>query len=150
MTFTRRRPQTFRLGPGQHPAKELWWRVPYTVLIVDDNPYVRIALRDHIERSTDWQVCGQAENGKVAVEQVIALRPDVVILDLQMPVMNGLEAAREINAVAPGTKMIMFTMHSSAQLEKDARAAGIRGVVSKTGRTAEHLLAALRDLDHRP
>jgi DNA-binding NarL/FixJ family response regulator len=65
-------------------------------------------------------------------------------------VMNGLEAARAINAVAPGTKMIMFTMHSSVQLEKDARAAGIRSVVSKAGRTAEHLLAALRDLDHRP
>ena len=118
----------------------------YTILIVDDNPFVRLALRDRLERTTGWQVCGQAENGKVAVEKVRALHPDVVILDLQMPVMNGLEAAREIRAVAPGTEMIMFTMHSSEQLLKEARAAGIREVVSKSVGTGEHLLAVLGNL----
>ncbi|MGC2331396.1 MAG: response regulator transcription factor [Candidatus Acidiferrales bacterium] len=121
----------------------------YTVLIVDDNPYVRVALRDQLERNTPWRACGQAENGRVAVEKVKALRPDVVILDLQMPVMNGLEAVREIRAVAPSTEMIMFTMHNTEQLLKDARAAGIRNVVSKSVATGEHLLAVLRKLDRR-
>jgi DNA-binding NarL/FixJ family response regulator len=122
----------------------------YSILIVDDNPYVRVALRDHLERNTNWRVCGQAENGKIAVEKVKSLHPDVVILDLQMPVMNGLEAAREISAVAPGTEMIMFTMYSSDQLAKDARAAGIRNVVSKSMGNAEHLLAVLKNLDRSP
>jgi len=120
-----------------------------SILIVDDNPFVRLALRDRLERATGWRVCGQAENGKVAVEKVKALHPDIVILDLQMPVMNGLEAAREIRAVAPGTEMIMFTMYCSEQLRKDAWAAGIRDVVSKSLGTTEHLLAVLRDLDRR-
>ena len=118
----------------------------YTILIVDDNPFVRLALRDRLERTTGWQVCGQAENGKVAVEKVKTLHPDVVILDLQMPVMNGLEAAREIRAVSPATEMIMFTMHSSEQLRKDARDAGIRDLVSKSLGTGEHLLAVLGNL----
>jgi DNA-binding NarL/FixJ family response regulator len=122
----------------------------YSILIVDDNPYVRVALRDHLERNTNWRVCGQAENGKIAVEKVKSLHPDVVILDLQMPVMNGLEAAWEISAVAPGTEMIMFTMYGSDQLAKDARAAGIRNVVSKSMGNAEHLLEVLRNLDRSP
>lgn len=73
----------------------------YTVLIVDDNVLIRHALHSSIEQTRDWQVCGEAENGKVAVEKVKQLHPDVVILDLQMPFMNGLEVAGQINSLAP-------------------------------------------------
>ena len=64
------------------------------------------------ERRSDWEVCGEAENGLIAVAMVKALKPEVVILDLSMPVMNGLEAAREIAAIAPQTVMLMFTMYA--------------------------------------
>jgi two-component system response regulator NreC len=120
--------------------------MPYTVLIVDDSALIRHALRSSVEQSGDWQVCGEAENGKVAVEKVKELHPDVVILDLQMPVMNGLEAAGQINLLAPNTTMLMFTMHNSEQLLKIAPTAGIREVLSKSDRLAEHLLASLKRL----
>jgi two-component system, NarL family, response regulator NreC len=120
--------------------------MPYTVLIVDDSALIRHALRSSVEQSGDWQVCGEAENGKVAVEKVKELHPDVVILDLQMPVMDGLEAAGQINLLAPNTTMLMFTMHNSEQLLRIAPTAGIREVLSKSDRLAEHLLASLKRL----
>lgn len=118
----------------------------YTILIVDDSCVVRHALRSCIEQTGDWQVCGEAENGKVAVKKVQELHPDVVILDLQMPVMDGLEAAGQINVISPNTTMLMFTMHNSEQLLKIAPAAGIKEVLSKSDRLAEHLLASLKRL----
>lgn len=114
------------------------------ILIVDDNTLVRGLIRSWVEGHEDWSVCGEAENGKIAVEKVEQLHPDIVLLDLQMPVMNGLEAARQINRVAPKTAMLMLTMHHSKQLLADARAAGIRDVVSKTDPLGEHLLSALK------
>jgi len=84
--------------------------LPHTILIVDDNATMRRSLRSWIEQESDWQVCGEAEDGKVAVDKVKELLPDIVILDLQMPVMNGLEAARQITLFSPGTAMVMFTM----------------------------------------
>ena len=74
------------------------------------------------------------------------LNPDIVILDLQMPIMNGLEAARQISRLAPNTAMLMFTLYSGEQLLKDAQAAGIKDVVSKSNGAAEHLLASLRTI----
>jgi two-component system, NarL family, response regulator NreC len=119
--------------------------VPNTVLIVDDNALLRSLLRTCIEKDPEWKVCGDAENGKEAVRKVAELKPDVVILDLQMPVMNGLEAARQIHAATPETAMLMFTIHNSPQLVEEAHAAGIREVISKTEHLAERLLPALRE-----
>ena len=117
-----------------------------TILIVDDSTLIRHALRSYLEHEREWQVCGEAENGQVAVEQVKKLRPDVVILDLQMPVMNGLDAARQIISVAPNTAMVMFTLYKSEQLWKDAKAAGIRDVLSKSDEGPDHLLASLQNI----
>jgi DNA-binding NarL/FixJ family response regulator len=114
------------------------------ILIVDDNELVRKLLRSCIEGDPDWRVCGEAGDGKEAVAKVEELKPDVVLLDLQMPVMNGLEAARQIKVIAPHTAMVMFTMHSSPELLREAHAAGIREVVSKTDQLFDHLLPALR------
>lgn len=114
------------------------------VLIVDDNPAIRHAVRSCIEARSDWQVCGEAENGKVATEMVRRLHPRVVILDLSMPVMNGLEAAREIAAVIPRTEMVMFTSHTTGQLLRDAQKVGIKVVLSKEGdHVLDRLLEAL-------
>ena len=125
--------------------------MPCTVLIVDHSARIRHALRSSIEQSRDWQVCGEAENGKVAVEKVRQLHPDVVILDLQMPFMDGLEIARQINLLAPYTAMLMFTMRNCEQLLKYAPAAEIGDVLSKSDGLAERLLACLKSLhgEHR-
>jgi len=117
----------------------------YSVLIVDDSALMRHSLRSCLEQDPEWQVCGEAEDGKIAVEKVKELHPDLVILDLQMPEMDGLAAARQITVVAPKTAMVMFTMHSDRQLLKAARAAGIKDVVSKSEGFADHLLASLRN-----
>jgi len=118
----------------------------HTVLIVDDNTMIRSSLRSWIEGNADFQVCGEAENGMVAVQKVEEMHPDVVILDLQMPVMDGLEAARKISNIAPDTAMVMFTMHPSRELLRVAQAVGVRDVVSKTDRLSDHLLLALRQI----
>ena len=116
------------------------------ILIVDDSSFIRLLVRRCIEANTDWNVCGEAENGKIGIEKVIQLHPDIVILDLQMPVMDGLEAARQITQIARNTVLLMFTIHKSEQLVEAAKGAGIRDVVSKSDSVAEHLLASLRTM----
>ena len=116
-----------------------------SVLIVDDSPAIRQSLRAWLEHTGGLEVCGEAENGAVAVEQVKALTPDVVILDLSMPVMNGLEAARKIASIAPKTAMVLFTMHAGQHLVNEAHSAGIRDVVSKTDGPAK-LLASVESI----
>jgi len=100
--------------------------VPYKILIVDDNAAIRSLLRSLIEPKSEYQVCGEAENGEIAVLKVQELNPDVVILDLQMPVMDGLTAARHIAAASPQTAMLILTMHATDQLYKLAQAAGVK------------------------
>lgn len=119
--------------------------MPFSVLIADDNPTVRRSLRNLIELSTEWEVCGEADNGVIAIEQAISLHPDVVILDLGMPVMNGLEAARQISQDVPKAALLMFTMHANEHLARVADEVGIRRVVSKTD-GAEDLIGAITAL----
>jgi len=116
-------------------------RLAYRILIVDDSALIRRTLKSCIEQNTEWHVCGEADNGKVAVDKVQELNPDVVILDFQIPVMNGLDAARQIASSAPNTAILMLTIHDCTQLRKDAQAAGIKVVLSKSD--ADHLLASL-------
>lgn len=101
------------------------------VLIVDDSPALRRALRFHLEQHPDLDVCGEAENGQAAIEKFRQLKPDFVILDLFMPVMDGLEAARHISTLAPRVPMLMFTSFSSDQVVEEAHKAGIARVVGK-------------------
>ena len=121
-------------------------RLSHTILIADDNALFRKLLRSCIEQNSDWQVCGEAQDGKVAVEKVKELHPDLVILDLSMPEINGLEAARQITHIAPDTVMVMITMYGCEQLLKEAHAAGIKDVLSKSDGVADQLLALLRNV----
>lgn len=86
------------------------WRL----LIADDHEFVRMSLRMILGGNPDWKVCGEATDGKQALEKVAALAPDAVILDLFMPVMNGFEAAAEIRRIAPSTKIVFFSLHDLA------------------------------------
>jgi DNA-binding NarL/FixJ family response regulator len=89
--------------------------VPSRILIVDDNLSARTAIRSLLEWHS-FQMCGEAENGKEAIEQVVELKPDIVLLDINMPVMNGTQAALEIRRIAPQTKIVFFTIHDAPEL----------------------------------
>lgn len=116
------------------------------ILVVDDMQVIRRSLRLCLEQEADLVVCGEAENGKSAIERVQELRPDVVVLDLSMPVMNGLDAARAIKAISPGTHILMFTLHTYPQLLDEARKVGITNVLSKGSSAGSDVLNAVRSL----
>ena len=86
--------------------------MPLRLLIADDHEIVRVGVRTLLKVKCDWEICGDAENGREAIAKVRGLSPDVVILDLSMPVMNGFEAAKEIRRIAPSTKIIFYTVHN--------------------------------------
>jgi DNA-binding NarL/FixJ family response regulator len=104
---------------------------PTRILLVDDSEIVRRNLQVLLERHDAWKICDEAENGREAIEKVEQSQFDLVILDLQMPEMNGLDAARVISRLNPQTPILMVTMHMSAQLAVEARKVGIRGTCSK-------------------
>ena len=115
-----------------------------TILIVDDSPAIRTSLRQCIEQNTEWSVCAEAENGLAALALVKQHRPDVVILDLSMPVMGGLETAQHISSMAPRTALVLFTLYKSRQLLKDAARVGISAVISKADGIVDELLRSIR------
>lgn len=99
---------------------------------MDDHQVMRKGIRALLENDPVWQVCGEAENGRQAVEKARELRPDLIILDLTMPEMNGLEAARQIRSSSPDAKIVIFSMHESPQVRKESRDAGANAFVSKS------------------
>ncbi|MGC1256311.1 MAG: response regulator transcription factor [Candidatus Acidiferrales bacterium] len=101
-------------------------------LIVDDSELVRQGLRTVLQANPDWEIAGEAADGMTAVEVFKDVRPNVVIVYFQMPGINGIETARRLLEIAPAVPVVMFTQHASADLERHARDAGIRSVVSKT------------------
>lgn len=101
------------------------------VLIADDNRIVRRILRSFLTRRRDLEVCGEAENGREAVEKTRALKPDLVLLDLVMPEMNGVEAASVLKQSMPEIPIVLFTMYSESIGEHLAAAIGIDAVLSK-------------------
>jgi len=101
-------------------------------LIVDDSDLVRRSLRMVLQANPDWEICGEAADGVSAIEMFKELRPNIVILDFQMPGINGIETARRMAEIAPAIPVVLFTQHASADLERHALEVGIRSVVSKT------------------
>jgi len=104
----------------------------YRVLVVDDHQVMRKGIRALLANDPIWAVCGEAENGRQGVEKARELHPDLIILDLTMPEMNGLEAARQIKQFAPDMKIVIFSMHESPQVRKETRDAGVDAFVSKS------------------
>ena len=105
--------------------------MPKCILIVDDSALIRRMIRVTLEQQEGWEVSGEAANGREAIEKAKRLKPDLVVLDLSMPVMNGLEAACELQRLLPSLPLVMFTNFTSPQLSKEALSAGVSAVVSK-------------------
>jgi CheY-like chemotaxis protein len=101
------------------------------IFIVDDSAVMRRSLRSLLEAQDHWKVCDEAADGQEAVAKFSRGKFDAVVIDFQMPVMNGLEAAKQITSNAPDTPILMVTMHASSHLEAEARKAGIRGLCAK-------------------
>jgi DNA-binding NarL/FixJ family response regulator len=107
--------------------------MPTRILIADDDATIRLLLRRLLEKQPDWQVCGDASNGAEAIEKVKQLEPDVVVMDLGMPVMTGLQAAPEIAKAHPHLPMLLISVQEvSRQLAWEALNAGYRGAVTKS------------------
>jgi len=111
------------------------------ILIADDNLMVRRALRNLIETNSEWKVCAEAGNGREAIAKAFELRPDLIVMDFSMPVLNGIQAAREIGKQAPAVPMLLCTMYLTPQLSEEAQAAGFTAAVSKD--TSRHLMAGI-------
>jgi DNA-binding NarL/FixJ family response regulator len=105
---------------------------PKSVLIVDDNAHIRQALCELFECEPDFEVCGEAENGKEAIAMGQELRPDLIVLDFSMPVMNGFDAARVLKRTMPTVPLIMYSAFADKLAESQARLIGISEVVSKS------------------
>jgi DNA-binding NarL/FixJ family response regulator len=120
------------------------------ILVVDDHAVVRRGVRSLLESHEGWEVCGEATTGRDAVEQSKRLRPDVVVMDLSLPELNGLDATRQILKDAPETEVLVLTMHHSEELARDVLQAGARGYVLKSD-ADENLIAAVDSLrQHKP
>jgi DNA-binding NarL/FixJ family response regulator len=120
------------------------------ILIVDDHAVVRRGVRALLESQPGWEVAGEATTGREAVELAKRLQPDVVVMDLSLPELNGLDAARQILKHAPATEVLVLTMHHSEELARNALQAGARGYLLKSD-ADESLITAIESLrDHKP
>jgi DNA-binding NarL/FixJ family response regulator len=117
----------------------------HTVLIVDDNLLIREGLCELFRREKDFDVCGHAENGREAIQKAQVLHPDLILLDLSMPVMNGLDAARVLKRVMPDVPVIMYSGFDDPLTENEALSAGVSAFVSKSERISV-LLGKARNL----
>jgi two-component system response regulator NreC len=116
-----------------------------SILLADDHEVVRSGVRALIENEAGWEVCAEAVDGRKAVSLAEKLTPDVVVMDIGMPELNGLDAVRQIKRALPKTEVLIFTGEESEQLIHDVFAAGARSYILKTD-LSKHLLAAIRAL----
>ena len=120
------------------------------ILIADDHAVVRAGLRSLLESHSGWEVCAEAPDGRDALEKATKLKPDVAVLDIGMPLLNGVEATRRIRASSPSTEILILTMHESDDLVQQVVEAGARGYILKDD--ADRVLLAAVDAvrQHKP
>ena len=110
--------------------------MPRTILIADDSAAIRRIVRSHLEKSPDFEICGEAADGEKAVELVQKLNPDAVVLDFSMPTMNGLDAAQQMAELSPNTRVVLFTALATVLVRSRALRAGVKSVVAKDGKAS--------------
>jgi DNA-binding NarL/FixJ family response regulator len=120
-------------------------QLPKRILIVDDSRVIRECLRELLQQQRGWEVCGEAANGREGIEKAQQLKPDVIVLDLSMPVMNGLEAACELTRLLPSVPLLMWTDFETTNLTRKALSAGVRTIVSKA-ESPEGLVSSIQAL----
>jgi DNA-binding NarL/FixJ family response regulator len=113
--------------------------MPKSVLVVDDNAAIRQALCQLFASEADFEVCGEARNGREAIAKADDLNPDLIVMDLSMPVMNGIDATRVLKRLMPAVPIIIFSEYSDVFSEKEAHSAGISALVAKS----EHMSVLL-------
>ena len=120
------------------------------VLVVDDHEFVRRGVRSLLLSQSNYEVCGEAVDGQDALEKARELKPDVIVMDVSMPRLKGLEATRLIRSMLPDSEVLILTQHESSQMLKEAVKAGARGYVVKSS-ISKDLLTALADVgQHKP
>jgi DNA-binding NarL/FixJ family response regulator len=117
------------------------------IMVADDHEVVRKGLVALLQAQPEWQVCGEAGDGREAVEKAIQLKPDILILDIGMPSLNGLEATRQILKTIPNARVLILTLHDSDQVVREVLNAGARGFLLKSD-AARDLVAAVEALRH--
>ena len=120
------------------------------IVIVDDHSVVRHGVRTLLESQSDWQVIAECSTGREAVDVVTELRPDIVIMDLSLPELNGLDATRRIVKQSPRTEVLVLTMHHSEELARQVLQAGARGYVLKSDADQQLIAAVLSLQQHKP
>lgn len=118
------------------------------ILIADDHEVARKGIRSLLESHPEWEVCAEASDGREAVECASRLEPDIILLDIGMPNLNGLDAARQILATTPGARILILTVHDSEQVVREVLAVGARGFLLKSD-AGRDLLAAVEALQRR-
>ena len=119
------------------------------ILLADDHEIVRHGLRRLLETQPGWKICGEAGNGREALEKALQLKPDIVILDHSMPELSGAEAARQILEELPRTEIVILTMHDSEQLLREVLDAGVHGYVLKSDAMCDMVAAVNALLEHK-
>jgi DNA-binding NarL/FixJ family response regulator len=119
--------------------------IPVRLVLADDHEIMRVGLRTLLQQQTNWSVVGEAVNGEEAVEMVLSLKPDVALLDIAMPKLNGLEAAKQILAQGARTRILLLSAHDSAEVMSDVLDSGAKGYVLKSD-AARDLVAAVEAL----
>ncbi|HXA77776.1 MAG TPA: response regulator transcription factor [Candidatus Acidoferrales bacterium] len=117
---------------------------PLQILIVDDKPHVRSGIRMLLQGHQDWTICGEASDGIEAIRQAEKLKPDVILLDISMPKMDGLTALPQIREKSPGSQIIVLTLHESLDTARVASSVGARAYITKS--LINELLPALEAL----
>jgi DNA-binding NarL/FixJ family response regulator len=115
------------------------------ILVVDDHELVRCGIQSTLENQFNFEICGIAVNGQEAIDKVLELKPDLVILDLSMPVLSGFQAALKIRYLAPAVKILIFSIHEAALVEQVAYLMGAHGYLRKSA-TSRELISTIRSV----
>jgi len=120
------------------------------ILIADDHDLMRRGVRTLLEAHPGWEICAEAPTGREAVSKAEELKPDIVILDISMPDLNGLEAARRIRSASPNTEILILSVHYSDQLIRELLEAGVRGYIIKSDSDRDLIIAVETLANHKP